>query len=688
MINKKDILLKLFTKTAFPGGAGPVTPEKKQELLNSTSLETGRHTLRAQAKFLLAYLSSEDKWKARGILALAVASMLAINGVNIWVNYWQSSLGHALEFKNWPEFMMQMKVFGAIAASIVTTSWLSDYFQQSFQLNWQKWLTETLTNRLMQNSAYHRLKTIYQNVSNPDQNITDDVEKCTEVVTSLTFGALRASLTVLSFTPILWNLSADFNLSVLGGPDFAIPKPMFWLALAYAVGGTAMTYVLGKPLEKLYTDFKSNLGNHRYALMRFFENAESIAMYRGEKIERQILTTRFNAVTDEKWSILGRTRAVGSFQNLLAQGAVVLPYFLTAPAYFAGIMGLGDLFATGDAFRNLRDALNWVGPAYPQIAEVRAVTSRLMDLDSAIEKSNQDLAKEQIGRNFITVSRDGRSRNIVIRDLVLEDKNTDDGKKPKTLIDKFSMTIRPGERLMITGPAGSGKARLQRAFAGLWPYGSGDIVLPRTAKIMFEPQTTYLTLASLRDILCYPEPGGTFKRNEMEEALRAVGHEELIKYLDDEKTQGDSFSKNLQHDQKQRLAFARILLHKPSFLMLDDTTGALDDAAAAELYKLVVDRMPKTTIISVVHRTELSVYHTLRADITPEKTLTCVPIENPALAVPDLQNGEEVEDNPVKPDRPRKGGLWEKLSALFAAGNGNNRDKNPPPAPPPLRYAP
>lgn len=687
MMNKKDILLKLFTKYAMPGGAGPVTPEKKQELLNGTSLETGRHTLRAQAKFLLAYLSSDEKWKARGILALAVASMLAINGVSVWLNLWQSSLGDTLEHRNWADFMTQMKIFGGIAAASVATGWLSDYFQQSFQLGWQRWLTNRLTDRLVQNSAYHRLKTIYQSVSNPDQNITDDVEKCTDAVTSLTFGALRASLTVMSFTPILWNLSANLNLSVLGGPDMEIHKPMFWLAFAYAVGGTGLTYVLGKPLEKFYANLKNNLGNHRYALVRFFENAESIAMYRGEKIERQILKSRFNAVADEKWSILGRTRAVGSLQNLLAQGAFILPYFLASPAYFAGVMGLGSMFSTADAFRNLRDALNWFGPAYPQIAEVRAVTSRLMDFDAAVEKSNQDLLKEQEGRNFITVSREGRSRNIVIRDLVLEDKTPDDEKKPKTLIQKFSLTIRPGERLMITGPAGSGKARLQRAFAGLWPYGSGDIVLPRTAKIMFEPQTTYLTLASLRDILCYPEPSGTFKKHEMEEALRAVGHEELIKYLDDEKTQGDSFSKNLQHDQKQRLAFARILLHKPSFLMLDDTTGALDDAAAAELYKLVVDRMPKTTVISVVHRAELGVYHTLRADITPEKTLTCVPIENPALAVPDLQNGEDVEESPANPDRPRKG-LWEKLSALFAAGNGNNRDKTPPPAPPPLRYAP
>jgi len=552
-----------------------------------------RSTLATVWRIAAPYFNSEDKWAGRGLLAAVIANELALVGNAVLINLWRARFYNALQDKNWENFVHELLVFCVLATILVALQVYQLYLNQWLQIRWRGWMTKKYLSEWMHDANHYRMQLQGDAADNPDQRMSDDVKLFVSQTLALGVGLLSSIVSLASFVVILWGLSAAAPL-VLYGIDFTIPGYLVLAALIYAIFGTALTQWIGSPLVTLDFNQQRLEADFRFNLVRVRENSEQIALLKGEPAERERLTERFSRVIANWYGIMSRTKRLTAFTQSYAQAAVVIPFALVSPAYFANKIQLGALTQTAEAFGQVQDALSFFVTAYRTMAEWRAVVARLDGFESSIASATA-LPTEP---GSIAMA-DTTSEEISLQQLLV---NLPNG-KPLVFADGFS--LRPGERTLLTGPSGSGKSTLFRAVAGIWPFGEGAIAVPANASLMMLPQRPYLPIGSLHAAVVYPSETASFDPGRVRDVLAMVGLPQLGLRLDEEA----HWNRMLSLGEQQRLGLARALLHKPGYLFLDEATASLDEPSEAALYSLLAEKLPDTTIVSIGHRSTLDAFH-------------------------------------------------------------------------------
>jgi putative ATP-binding cassette transporter len=432
---------------------------------------------------------------------------------------------------------------------------------------------------------------------NPDQRIAEDIKMFIELTLTIGIGLLSSVVTLASFVVILWVLSAGAPLFLFGG-QFNIPGYLVWAALLYAFVGTFFTHWIGWPLVGLNFQQQQYEADFRFNLVRVRENSEQIALLGGETAESGRLLDRFGRVVANWHSIMTRQKRLTFFTASYRQVSVVFPYVVVSPAYFSGMMQLGGLMQTASAFSSVQTSLSFFINTYRSLAEWRAVIERLDGFDRAVGAARSAAVTPPV----IEVKPRAGSKAVEIEDLLVRLPNG----VPLVAADKI--TVAAGDRILVTGPSGSGKSSMFRAIAGIWPFGSGHVDVPQGARLMALPQRPYFPIGSLQSAVTYPAPRGSFDPARVAEAVKAVGLPALVERLEEDA----HWNRMLSLGEQQRLGMARAILHAPDYLFLDEATASLDEESEAALYQLLRERLPDLTLISIGHRSTLAAFHRRR----------------------------------------------------------------------------
>ena len=548
------------------------------------------------------YWFSEDRWAGRGLLLVVVVLNLFIVYINVLLSKWYNLFYNSLQDKDFAAFGSLLLRFSWLAGLFIVAAVYQVYLNQMLQIRWRRWLTDRYLGAWLADGAYYRMQLTSGETDNPDQRIADDLRLFVTGALTLSIGGLRAVVTLVSFLAILWGLSGSVTLPI--GAGVTVPGYMVWAALLYAIAGTWLTNLIGRPLVRLNFTQQRFEADFRFSLVRFRENTEGVALYGGEADEMRSFRDRFSSVVRNWWDIMRRQKRLTWFTAGYGQAAVIFPILVAAPRYFRGEIPLGALMQTSQAFGQVQDALSFIVTSYTDIAEWRAVVLRLLGFERALARVRAEAAVE--GVHHGTGGADSLSLDRV--NLTLP------GGRP--LMEDVSFDIRPGDTALISGPSGAGKSTLFRAIAGIWPFGRGDVRLPRDARVLFLPQKPYLPIGTLREVVSYPTPLTGVSDAALRQALEAVGLPELAERLDET----THWALALSPGEQQRIAFARALVQKPEWLFLDEATSALDEETEARLYALLRDRLPATTVVSVGHRSTLRAFHARRLVVTPNGT--------------------------------------------------------------------
>jgi vitamin B12/bleomycin/antimicrobial peptide transport system ATP-binding/permease protein len=547
------------------------------------------------------YWVSEDRWRARGLLVVVIALTLGMVYVNVLLNRWNNTFYNALQDKDYAVFVRQVIRFSGLAIAYIVIAVYQLYLNQMLLIGWRRWLTDRYLRAWLTDRAYYRMQLAGGESDNPDQRIADDVRLFVSDTLALAIGGLRAAVTLVSFVAILWSLSGPLHVA-LGGISITVPGYMVWAALLYAIVGTWLTNRIGRPLVRLNFDQQRYEADFRFGLVRFRENTEGVALYGGEADELRGFRERFANVVANWWGIMRRQKRLTWLTAGYAQAAVVFPFVVAAPRYFRGEIPLGALVQTATAFAQVQDALSFIVSSYTDIAEWRAVVERLSGFERALQQASLEPA---LGSGIARADGDAARLSM---DAVEVDRP--DG---QPLIADVTLSLTRGDTALVSGPSGVGKSTLVRALAGIWPFGRGQIHVPRDARLLFLPQKPYLPLGTLRHVVSYPRSDAGVTDAVLRESLDAVGLPELARRLDEP----GNWALLLSPGEQQRIAFARALIHKPDWLFLDEATSAVDEATEAQLYRLLGERLPATTIVSVGHRATLRAFHRRRLVVQP-----------------------------------------------------------------------
>ena len=546
------------------------------------------------------YFRSDERWSGRILLGAVIAIELATVAIHVILNQWYNRFYNTLQDRNWDAFVSAILFFCVLAAVFTILSVYQLYLNQWLQIRWRRWMTQTYLSQWLNSANHYRMQLLGDAADNPDQRIAEDLQLFVQYTLSISIGLLNSIVTLGSFVVILWTLSAAAPLHLFGA-NFDIPGYLVWAALIYAVIGTALTHLIGWQLIPLNFQQQRFEADFRYNLVRTRENAEQIAALGGEAAEREHHLNRFGSVVANWLALMQRQKQLTFFTQSYSQASVIFPYVIVSPAYFSGAVQLGGLMQTASAFNSVQSALSYFITAYRQIAEWRAVIERLNGFEQAIAAGRAAAITPPV----VEVVSGERGRAFTINGLKVRLA----GGEP--IVDAEYIVFPAGVSVLVTGPSGSGKSTLFRAIAGIWPFGSGRVMVPEGAKVMLLPQRPYFPLTTLTEAIGYPAEAGTFDGGSVAEAIVAVGLPELVEQLEEEA----HWNRILSLGEQQRLAIARVLLHAPDYLFLDEATASLDEPAEAILYRLLQDRLKGMTIISIGHRSTLGAFHHRRVEL-------------------------------------------------------------------------
>jgi vitamin B12/bleomycin/antimicrobial peptide transport system ATP-binding/permease protein len=401
----------------------------------------------------------------------------------------------------------------------------------------------------------------------------------------------------VSFVAILWGISRGFTFP---GTDVEVPGLLVWVCVAYAVLGTWVTHLIGRPLIGLNFEQERVEADYRFSLARMREYSEQVALLNGERAEEQGFARRFGRIVDNYMRIVVRLIKLNTFTSAYFQANVVVPYMLTAPYYFVGKITLGQMQQVVGAFSRVESALTYFITIYTTLADYKAVLDRLTTFEGAIQSAQRVGGESKLSHVSVT----GQDVRLNGMGLTLPNGSP--------LLHADGVAFRRGERTLLAGPSGSGKSTLFRAIAGIWPFGEGQVAIPEGSSVMLLPQRPYIPIGTLRDAVTYPGERNAYDDAAIREALKTAKLPQLVDLLDDERAWGQTLSLGEQ----QRLAVARALLAKPDWLFLDEATAALDEPTEAEIYGVIRDKLPGSTVISIGHRSTLNAFHDRRIDMT------------------------------------------------------------------------
>ncbi len=553
---------------------------------------TGRSLLGKVWALVKPYWSSDERWSARGLLASIVAMALFMVFLDVQFNSWNNNFYNALQEKQSEDFWALILWFSFLAAVYIAVAGYNRYLNLWLQLRWRRWLTDHYLRDWLRDRVHYRIELKGYGTDNVDQRIQEDLKDFASLTLSLGLDLLSSVVTLVTFANILWVLSGPITLPIFGG--ITIHGYMMWVAFAYALIGSRLTHVVGRALAGLNYQQQRYEANFRFDLVRLRENSESIAALRGEADEQRNLLRRFQDVWRNFSALMQYSKRLTWFVTGYRQIAIIFPFMVVAPRYFAGDIKFGVIFQTASAFGQVQGALSWFVTAYGELAQWRATLDRLTSFHEAIEAARSEAAS---GQGIQVVA--GAGPNLTLEDVNIALPNG------RVLLAQVQLRLMAGENTLISGASGVGKSTLFRALSGIWPFGEGRVVLPMNARLMFLPQRPYLPIGSLREAVAYPADPAGLSDEVIAAALRDSQLPELASQLDE----SAHWAQRLSPGEQQRLGVARALLNQPDWLFLDEATSALDANTEQHLYRLLGERLPQTTLVSIAHQPTLAAFH-------------------------------------------------------------------------------
>lgn len=555
-------------------------------------------TLRNAWQIGLPYFQSEERWRAKVQIGMLVALNLALVWTTLLFTHWQGAFYDALQAKDWDAFLGSLLWwtvsanngftlgFAPILGIFVLVTVYELYVRQAVQLRWRQWTTEECQRAWLADHAYFRMGLVGRTTDNPDQRIAEDIRLYVDNLLVLGLGAIRSITTILMFLLLLWTLSKP--IEVLG---MTVRGQLVWFALMYAGLGTWIAHLVGRKLTPLHFEQQRAEADFRFSLMRFLENTEGVALHRGEQEQAHEFTLRFAAIATNWRFVMIATRRLTLFTTTYAQGILIIPFLLVAPAYFTGSLTMGVVFQASNAFGQVQTALSWIVTSYADLTTWLATVDRLAGFQQAMARSRQGLPGPVVEFG------DGESLQVSALSLSLPD--------GKSVLRRTDLSVKHGERLLIKGPTGAGKSILLRAIAGIWPFGTGHIQ-HAAGRHLFMPQRVYMPIGTLKQAICYPMSPFTYSDSDVIATMQDIG----LDQFHDRLHEAGAWEKRLSGGELQRLLFARALLLRPDWLFMDEATSALDAPMEARAYALLLERLPDVTIISVAHRAQVANFHT------------------------------------------------------------------------------
>ena len=572
-----------------------------------TERERRRLLLRCFVETAAQFWRGRQRLQAWLLTVALLTIVLAIVAAAYAMNVWNRAIFDALEQRNSPLVGQLALIYLGILAVSVGLSIAQVHMRTAIQRAWRSAVTTDVIERWLLNGRYYQLNLVTGDHANPEARISDDVRIATEAPVDFVTGVLQAFLSAATFIVVLWSIGGSLDLAVVGIP-LQVPGFLVIAAVLYASIASGAMVMIGSRFVQASESKNQTEAEFRYVLTRVRENGESIALIRGEAEERTGLQ-RVLANVIAAWRVVAiqtmKTTAVSQTSSFIAP---VLPIILCAPKYLDGSMSLGEIMQAASAFTIVQGAFNWIVDNYPRLADWTASAVRVGSLIASLDTLERAEKGDQVGR--IDISREGEGAALRLNDLSVA---LNDG---TAILDQTEVEILPGERVLIAGESGTGKSTLVRALSGLWPWGGGSIEGKKGASLFLLPQRPYVPVGSLMRAATYPDAPESKSEGQVTEALKLVGLSHLTDKLHDE----SSWDQTLSGGEKQRLAIARILLHNPDIVVLDEATAALDPKSQDELMELLVTRAPNTTIVSVGHRAELEAFHTRKLTLARRRS--------------------------------------------------------------------
>ncbi|MDK4715105.1 ABC transporter ATP-binding protein/permease [Rhizobium sp. CNPSo 4039] len=560
---------------------------------------------RARKGYLLArfWISARGYWSRRGdgFAWPCTIGLLALIGLNVCVQYginiWNRAIFDAIEQRNAHTVYVLSAVFLPLVLGSVALVTVQVYIRMMIQRRWRSWLTTGLIARWLANGRYYQLNLIGgEGHKNPEARLSEDLRIATESPVDFLAGVISAFLSASTFIVVLWTIGGALSFQIAGSV-ITIPGFLVVTAVLYAVITSTSMAVIGRHFVEI-SEVKNQVeAEFRYTLTHVRENGESIALLGGEEEERNDLERTFGNVL-RQWARLAhqymRTTLISQGSMLIAP---VVPVLLCAPKFLEGSMTLGQVMQSASAFAIVQSAFGWLVDNYPRLADWNASAHRVASLMTSLDGLERAEKSDSLGR--IKHGETEGKAMLRLNDLSV---TLDDG---TSVVKETEVEIDPGERVLVAGESGTGKSTLVRAISGLWPWGHGSVDFHPDSRLFMLPQRPYIPSGTLRRAVAYPRAAEDWTLDEIKAAIEKVG----LDYLNDRIEEDAPWDQTLSGGEKQRLAFARLLLHDPDIIVLDEATSALDEKSQDKMMEMVIRELPKVTIISVGHRAELEAFH-------------------------------------------------------------------------------
>jgi len=527
-----------------------------------------------------------------GLFILIVGNVVLQYGINVW----NRAIFDGIEKRDAATVYFLTAVFFPLAIGSVLLHVAQVYARMGIQRRWRGWLTNAVLTRWLANGRYYQLNLVGGDHKNPEYRIAEDLRVSTDAPVDFTAGVTSAFLSATTFIVVLWTIGGALTVT-LGGSQLTIPGFLVIAAILYAAIASGAITIIGRRFVQISEDKNQAEAELRYTLTRVRENGESIALLGGEEEERDGINRNVGNVL-RQWARLAgqhmRTTLVSQGSSLIAP---VVPILLCAPKFLDGSMSLGQVMQAASAFTIVQAAFGWLVDNYPRLADWNACARRIASLMMSLD----GLERAEQGDGFGRIQR-GETEGEAMLELNDLSVTLDDG---TAVVDETEVVIEPGERLLVAGESGTGKSTLVRAIAGLWPWGDGAVNLHPDRRLFMLPQRPYVPSGTLRRAVAYPGAEHDWLDEQVCEALHKVGLDHLKEKIGED----GPWDQTLSGGEKQRLAFARLLLHNPDIVVLDEATSALDEKSQDKMMQMVTEELPKATIVSVAHRAELEAFH-------------------------------------------------------------------------------
>ena len=535
--------------------------------------------------------------RAAWVLTFTVITIALVNlGLQYRLNVWHRAMFDALDKRDGSQVLYQSMIFFPLIFGSVGVAAAATFAKLTLQRRWREWLNAHVLDQWLTSGRYYQLNLVPGDHSNPEHRVTEDLRLSVEAPVEFAIGVFSAVISAITFIGVLWFIGGELTVP-LGGTTLRIPGFLVIAAFLYAVLASGSMVSIARGFVVVAENKNQAEADYRYALTRLRENGESIAMLGGETEERAGLDGAFMTVR-KRWRELMiqyiRTTVVSQTSSGIAP---IIPILLCAPKYVAGTMTLGQVMQAASAFLIVQTAFNWLVENYPRLADWTASARRLASLLVSLDHLEHADREETTGRIGRRPTEDGalRLRNLSV--------TLNDG---SAVVNEADVAIAPGEKVLVGGESGTGKSTLVRAIAGLWPWGGGEILI-KFEGLFLMPQQPYVPLGTLRRATTYPLSPESVDDAAVRKIVEDVGLGHFLDRLDEADT---SWEHILSGGEKQRLAFARALIHRPDIIVMDEATAALDPLSQDQLMQLLLERLPEATLVSVGHRAELEAFHT------------------------------------------------------------------------------